>query len=100
MQAKFEFLNTDFLQLVEDVMRYGQEKYGSSALNPAKPPARRPDRERCTRSGLLQHASGHEALYARGVPHDHFGTREHQLAAAVANLMIEFALSRNEPSEK
>jgi hypothetical protein len=39
---------------------------------------------------ICEHAEEHLFQYLRGVTHDHFGTKRHQLAAAAFNAMMEF----------
>ena len=88
----FEFLNQKFLQAMNDIGRYGNEKYGENSFSAR---ARVGDfsrgcLERCTTSEIGRHAKEHFEQYEAGLLHDHFGTRRHQLAAAAFNAMMEF----------
>jgi len=39
---------------------------------------------------IANHSWNHFAEYLAGLPHDHFHTRKHQLAAVAFNAMMEF----------
>lgn len=89
------FLSAKFLEAMNDLMRYGYEKYGpfpekrEDHVNPA----------RVKNSELAHHAQEHFAEYLFGIPHDHFDTRRHQLAAVAINAMMEFQLAGLETEE-
>jgi hypothetical protein len=71
---------------MNDIGRYGHEKYGSLPRvrsEHAKP-------ERVTTEEIADHALNHFLAYLSGEPHDHFKTRKHQLAAVAFNAMMEF----------
>jgi hypothetical protein len=81
----YEFLNEDFLELMNDIGRYGHEKLGKNAIEI------RSDRSRIPRhQANMLHVYRHITAYEDGVKHDHFGDLEHQLAAAAYNCLIEF----------
>lgn len=87
-----------FFRLMADIGRYGEEKYGDQSLQAR---IRRGDLERTERlnlGSLIAHSTEHCYAYLDGERHDHFGTLEHQLAAAAFNLMMEFYLSGPEVS--
>ena len=88
---EFEFLETAFLEAMNDIGRYGAEKYGEQSFQRR---ALRNDRSRNsarTASVVIeQHARRHFQEYVRGETHDHFKTRKHQLAAVAFNAMMEF----------
>lgn len=81
-----EFLNPKFLEAMNDIGRYGHEKYGalpsvrSEHANPA----------RVVPEEIAAHSTGHYISYLNGHKHDHFNTRRHQLAAVAFNAMMEF----------
>jgi hypothetical protein len=45
---------------------------------------------RTTTKAIAAHAREHFAQYQSHIPHDHFGTDKHQLAAVAFNAMMEF----------
>lgn len=84
-----EFLNPKFLEAMNDIGRYGHEKYGD--LPRERSQHRNP--LRVTSSEIADHASEHFFQYLREGSHDHFKTRRHQLAAVAFNAMMEFQLA-------
>ena len=83
---RLELLIPAFLEAMNDLMRYGQEKYGDLPATREKHacPAR-------VYSGAMEmHAADHFQMYLMDIPHDHFGTQKHQLAAVAVNAMMEF----------
>jgi hypothetical protein len=71
--AQYEFLNAKFLEAMNKI---GDRSRGSLA---------RTDSE-----VIANHSWNHFAEYLAGLPHDHFHTRKHQLAAVAFNAMMEF----------
>lgn len=88
----FPFLNSDFLTLMNDIGRHGYEKYGDRI---AEFTTRKPG-VRWESAAVARHVQEHVAAYLQGVPHDHFGTAKHQLAAAAFNAMLEYIFSQGE----
>ena len=88
----YEFLNSDFLALMNDIGRLGHEKFGADAIEVAG--ARRVKRHQ--KEELLRHAHQHLWLYEDGVKHDKLGTLQGHLAAAAFNCMLEFWFSQGE----
>jgi hypothetical protein len=76
-----------FIEAMNDIGRYGYAKYGDIATKIGN----RGERHRAYQ--LSEHAEEHFFQYLRGVPHDHFNTRRHQLAAVAYNAMMEFILA-------
>jgi hypothetical protein len=77
---------------MSDIGRYGLEKYGDESFEAR---ARwgdnsRGDLDRTQPEMISDHAANHFSLYLLGIPHDHFGTMRHQLAAAAFNCLMEF----------
>lgn len=92
MRSEYQFLSSAFLKAMDDIGRYGHEKYGdfsfhARALNGD---ASRGDHPRTTPDAIADHAAEHFKMHLRGELHDHFGTRRHQLAAVAFNAMMEF----------
>jgi hypothetical protein len=78
------FLDEDFLILMNEIGRYGEEKYGVDSFHAR---AQTGDRSRGSllrtrKEQILNHARQHIADYENGILHDHFGDASHQLAAA------------------
>lgn len=93
-EKKYKTLDEDFLQTMDEIGLYGLEKYGDKSLA-----ARfgRGDFSRCERTAageIAKHSADHFSEYLAGVSHDKFGTKEHQLAAAAFNAMMEFSFYR------
>lgn len=91
----YEFLNEEFLQAVEDIGRHGHEKYTAVCFHCTDQTR---NCERKMDATIAGHAEEHFYQYLRGIPHDHFGTRKHQLAAVAFNAMMEFILADAEGS--
>jgi hypothetical protein len=85
-ELEHEHLNSKFIEAMNDIGRYGFEKYGPL---PRERSAHR-DPSRVTSDAIAEHADDHFHAYLRGIPHDHFNTRRHQLAAVAFNAMMEF----------
>lgn len=86
----YQHLLPEFLEAMNDIGKYGEEKYGPVSFQQR---SQRGDRSRIDRTRPeenMAHANKHFVLGIIGVPHDHFGTRKHQLAAAAFNAMMEF----------
>lgn len=91
----YEFLRVRFLEAMNDIGRYGEEKYGEQSFGAR---GKRGDysrgtgsvAERTTSEAIAEHAAEHFRMHLRGEKHDKFGTRRHQLAAVAFNAMMEF----------
>jgi hypothetical protein len=82
----------EFLQAMDDIGRYGSEKYGVESFQYRRlsgDRSRGPLARTMSRA-IAQHASDHFAMHIDGIRHDHFNTRRHQLAAVAFNAMMEF----------
>ena len=90
---QYEFLDDDFLTLMNDIGRLGHEKFGADAFEVT---GGKRKIERHQTGQILRHAHQHALDYENGILHDHFGTRKHQLAAAAFNLLMEFYFSQGE----
>lgn len=86
------FLIEDFLAAMNDIGRYGFEKYADRSFQARRERGdhSRGDMERTEPKVIQRHASEHFESYMRGEVHDHFGSRKHQLAAVAYNAMMEF----------
>jgi hypothetical protein len=80
------FLIPGFLQAMNEIGAYGFDIYGE--LPQRRYHHRNP--ERVTSAVIAEHAKQHFSDYLADVPHDHFQTRKHQLAAVAFNAMMEF----------
>lgn len=92
MSIKYEFLSESFLEAMNDVGRYGLEKYGESSFQARRLQGDRSrgPLQRCASGSIAAHATDHFLSAIEGKLHDHFGTKRHQLAAAAFNAMMEF----------
>jgi hypothetical protein len=94
----FGSLDTEFLEAMNDIWKYGLEKYEESSFQgrALKGNTSRPPIDRCKPEEIARHAKEHFDMYLQKIPHDHFNTLSHQLAAVAFNAMMEFILSKNE----
>lgn len=86
----YEHLIPQFLEAMEDIGRYGEQKYGAESFRQR---SKRNDRTRINRTEPIEnmtHANEHFRMAINGEIHDHFKTRKHQLAAVAFNAMMEF----------
>jgi hypothetical protein len=91
MTKEFEFLETAFLEAMNDIGRYGHEKYGENSYQHRRELGDHSRNSlRTTQSALAAHALEHYQDYLDGKKHDHFNTRRHNLAAVAFNAMMEF----------
>jgi hypothetical protein len=86
-----EFLFQPFIELMNDIGRYGHDKYKENSFQSQ---AARGEVKRVAPRQLSeeigQHAAEHFQMYLRGELHDKFNTRGHQLAAVAFNAMMEY----------
>lgn len=87
-----EFVIPGFLEAMNDIGRYGHEKYGEQSFHNRAEHGDRSRGEllRTQPDHIAAHAAHHFQMYLAGEPHDKFGTRKHQLAAAAFNAMMEY----------
>ena len=94
---QYEFLDEGFLELMNDIGRYGEEKYGADSFHArAQTGDRSRSLKRTQKEDILRHARKHTVDYENGVRHDHFGDLKHQIAAAAFNCMMEYYFSQGE----
>ena len=94
---QYEFLNSDFLELMNDIGRYGEEKYGAESFHArAQSGDRSRSLKRTQTEEIMHHVREHTVAYEAEILHDHFGTRKHQLAAAAFNCLMEYYFSQGE----
>ena len=94
MLKSYEFLDPEFLELMNDIGRLGHEKFGADAFENAENPGRQIPRHQ--KQEILRHARKHLCDYENGIRHDKKGTLDHQLAAAAFNCFLEFKFSQGE----
>jgi len=98
--ASYEFLNDTFLKAMDEIGRYGFEKYGKDSFQSRQfNENRRGDSQRCQMDTICEHMRQHIYAYSRGEKHDHFDTLKHQLAAVAFNAMMEFHFAYLEKEE-
>jgi hypothetical protein len=92
MVVEYKFLIPQFLQAMDDIGRYGDEKYSKDSFNQRAlvGDRSRGTLSRCEPIEIACHAHDHFQDYLQGVKHDKFGTLKHQLAAVAFNAMMEF----------
>lgn len=97
-EPQYKFLIPDFLELMNDIGRYGEEKYGAESFHQRMKAGdtSRGELERTQAQTIANHAFRHFYDYLSFTPHDHFGTDKHQLAAVAFNAMLEFYFSQHE----
>ena len=91
---RYEFLDENFLELMNDIGRYGEAKYGADSFHSrSKTGDRSRSLKRTQKEDIMCHARKHTVDYENGVRHDNFDTLEHQLAAAAFNCLMEYYFS-------
>lgn len=95
MNSKHRFLIESFMQAMDDIGRYGHDKYGEFSFHHRREVGdnSRGDHPRTTSAVIAEHAAEHFNMHLRGELHDHFKTRKHQLAAVAFNAMMEYFFS-------
>jgi hypothetical protein len=84
------FLCPEFLEAMNDIGRYGHEKYGKMSFHHRRANGDHSrDIQRTSTLVIRDHARQHFQSYVEGVKHDHFNTEKHQLAAVAFNAMME-----------
>jgi len=83
-----QFLSEKFIEAMNDIGRYGHEKYGEDRAIAGD--TSRGTLARWESEVIRDHAAAHFQMHIDGTPHDHFKTRRHQLAAVAFNAMMEF----------
>jgi hypothetical protein len=91
---QYEFLDPDFLALMNDIGRLGHEKFGADAIEVAENKKRVLSRHQ--KAEILRHAHQHLWLYEDGMKHDELKTLQAHLAAAAFNAMLEYIFSQGE----
>lgn len=87
-----DHLIKEFIDAMKDIGDYGYEKYGVNSFEYA---ALKDNRLRSVRTAnCLEHAEDHIKDYSLRIPHDHYRTLKHQLAAVAFNAMMEFYYAR------
>ncbi len=104
---EFEFLLPVFLEAMNDIGKYGYEKYKEQSFQHRRleGDTSRGDMKRTQSQVIADHAKEHFSMYLSYIPHDHFKTDIHQLAAVAFNAMMEayfagLATAENECSVK
>lgn len=92
-EKRFPTLSFNFISKMNEIGNYGVEKYKNEAIASRIKAGDYSRGERTKRTEIVKHVGVHLVEYVDGVRHDHFGTPEHQLAAAAFNVMMEFQLS-------
>jgi hypothetical protein len=89
---KYDFLSEDFLSAMNDIGRYGHEKYGKDSFQHRRisGDVGRGGIPRNAKQVIGDHIRGHISEYQNDIKHDKFGTLKHQLAAVAFNAMMEF----------
>lgn len=88
----FNHLVPEFLKAMDDIGRYGAEKYGVESFQHRRSigDRSRGSLARTEPEAIAEHAAAHFRMHLQALPHDHFHTRRHQLAASAFNAMMEF----------
>ena len=89
---QYEFLSDSFLEAMNDIGRFGFEKYGAESFQTRRlaGDCSRGSLTRTSTSEIARHAKEHFDMYQLQLKHDHFETDKHQLAAVAFNAMMEF----------
>ena len=96
-----EFLSPEFLIAMNDIGRYGFEKYGEQSFQARRESGKPLVRDSRTQSqAMADHAREHFSQYLSYEAHDYFGDDIHQLAAAAFNCMMESVFAELDKEEK
>lgn len=91
----FENVIPEFIERMEEIGKLGLEKYKENSFQHKK--IFEGERNGRQVSGEnARHSEEHWKEYLLGVPHDHFKTLEHQLAAVAFNAMMEYYFFKKE----
>lgn len=85
----YEHLLPAFLEAMDDIGRYGSEKYKEASFQHKSLTGNRERDARVQPQALADHAREHFSMYLSHIAHDHFHDDIHQLAAAAFNCMME-----------
>lgn len=96
MPVEYQTLSLAFLDLMDEIGRYGLEKYGELSMEYRRKQGDFSRIDRTQSAEIASHAAHHFSEYLQGTLHDHFGTKRHQLAAVAFNAMMEYILSEQE----
>lgn len=97
---QYKTLDHKFLQLMDDIGIYGMEKYGDESFEIKRKQGKlERTMERVQSAVIADHAHEHLLMANQGQKHDHFGTVEHNLAAAAFNAYMEWAYKESEASQ-
>lgn len=89
-----DFLSAKFIEAMNDIGHYGHEKYGADSFHHRVGVGDLSRTLSRTQPEVIaEHAAAHFQMHIDGIPHDHFNTRRHQLAAVAFNAMMEFYFS-------
>ena len=93
---EYEFLDTAFLEAMNEIGRVGSTKVGADDFMERRKRGdyTRGKLNRHESKQIICHAMGHNILYLQGVPHDATGKVRDHLAAAAYNAMMEFCFTR------
>jgi hypothetical protein len=91
---QYEFLNPDFLALMNNIGRLGHEKFGADCVEVSGAKERQIPRHQ--KEEILAHARRHLWSYDYKRPHDKLSTTQAHLAAAAFNCMLEYIFSQGE----
>lgn len=88
---RYHSMDWEFWRLMAEIADYGDAKHGEGNWK----------KHKATGDQLpINHAADHIRLYLEKIPHDHFGTLKHQLAAVAYNAMMECYWIIREEREK
>src|ERR1700728_3066248 len=89
---KPKHLLPEFIQAMDDIGKYGFEKYGKDSFQARskRGDTSRGYSRRTQPYTIANHARDHYDAYLKGELHDHFKTKRHQLAAVAFNAMMEY----------
>lgn len=100
MGNKHQMLVESFLDAMNDIGKYGYEKYKEQSFQHQQLlGSHKRTSDRVSAEELQWHAGEHFRMYNSGEKHDHFHTKKHQLAAVAFNAMMEYFFADLENEE-
>jgi dCMP deaminase len=89
VKKPLEYLDPVFLEAMNDIGRYGFNKYKDGSFHALRMRNERTRDSRLSSQKISDHARDHFEKYLSHIAHDKFNTDIHQLAASAFNVMME-----------
>lgn len=88
--------HVEFFQAIEQLLDYGEQKHKENSFQRLIQNPEFKRTERLEPTTLSAHSRVHWIDYLKGIPHDYFGNRLHQLAAVAVQPLMEWLIFSKE----